>query len=100
MVATTATRLVILSPAGTGTLRRVEPAPRLSSLRGTVMGILDNRKPNFALLARELGALLMAEHGVREVIVREKNHSGVPALPATLAELARQCDFVVTGSGD
>jgi hypothetical protein len=84
--------------------REAEDAPgtakTLSGLAGKVVGFIDNAKPNFALLADDLGELLKAKYGVARVIVRRKPSASVPAKPEIIEELSRECDVVITGSGD
>jgi hypothetical protein len=72
----------------------------VGSLAGKVVGFIDNAKPNFRELVDDLAQLLMARHGVAAVHKRQKPVATVPASPEVLAELATQCDLVVTGSGD
>ena len=72
----------------------------LESLRGRVVGFIDNAKPNFNDLVDDLGELLVSRYGVREVIKRRKRAASVPAPDAVYKEYAEQCDLVITGSGD
>jgi hypothetical protein len=72
----------------------------LESLRGRVVGVIDNAKPNFNALVDDLAELLVAKYGVRKVIKRRKRAASVPAPEAVIAELAESCDLVITGSGD
>src|SRR3954469_20797304 len=74
--------------------------PVLAGLAGKVVGFIDNAKPNFGLLADDLGELLMAKYGVARVIRRKKPSASVPARPDVIEELSRECDVVITGSGD
>jgi len=71
-----------------------------TTLQGKVVGFIDNNKPNFNLLAADIGALLIARYGVRAVLVRQKPSASVPAAAAIIDELARKCDLVIAGSGD
>ena len=85
--------------------REPEDAPgtakgALSALTGKVVGFIDNAKPNFALLADDLGELLIAKYGVARVVKRRKTSASVPARAEVLAELSEECDLVITGSGD
>jgi hypothetical protein len=75
-------------------------AMTLSGLAGKVVGFIDNAKPNFGLLADDLGELLQSKYGVARVIKRRKSSASVPAKPEVIEELAEQCDVVITGSGD
>lgn len=72
----------------------------LAGLAGKVVGFIDNAKPNFGALAGDLGELLKAKYGVKQVIVRRKRSASVPANPEVIDELASVCDVVITGSGD
>ena len=72
----------------------------LTALTGKVVGFIDNAKPNFDLLADDLGELLIAKYGVARVVKRRKSSASVPAKPEVVAELSEECDVVITGSGD
>ena len=97
-----ANTLILFDP--TAPARPVDEGARissvLSSLAGKVVGFIDNAKPNFGMLAGDLGALLKAKYGVKDVIVRRKRSASVPANPEVIDELAQVCDVVITGSGD
>ena len=75
-------------------------APALAGLAGKVVGFIDNAKPNFSVLADELGELLMHKYGVARVIKRRKPSASVPAKPEVIEELSAACDVVIAGSGD
>ena len=95
--------VVLFDP--TAPRREAEDAPgtaraALAGLAGKVVGFIDNAKPNFGVLAGDLGALLKAKYGVKDVIVRRKRSASVPANPEVIDELAQVCDVVITGSGD
>lgn len=78
------------------------PAPRTTGvrLRGARIGLLENTKHNAALLLRELGALLTAEHHVAGLVPYTKRNFAVPVPDDLLDELADSCDAVITGVGD
>jgi hypothetical protein len=85
--------------------REAEDAPgtakaALAGLAGKVVGFIDNAKPNFGLLADDLGELLVSKYGVARVVKRRKPSASVPAKPEVIAELSGECDVVITGSGD
>jgi hypothetical protein len=90
----------VLSPVGeTRTSGVTVPAlPR--DLGGRTVGFLDNTKPNFDRLVGEMAELLRTRFGVRQVIHRKKANAATPAPPDMVAELAKQCDVVFTGSAD
>ena len=72
----------------------------LGDLSGKTVGFIDNAKPNFNLLVDDLAELLVANYGVKSVIKRAKRSPSMPAPDAYVAELAKECDLVITGSGD
>jgi len=94
----TLTILDPVAPAGiAGSERTFQP---LHTLKGKVVGFVDNSKPNFNYLVDDLAELLMARHGVAAVIRHRKLSASVPAPGDAIADVERQCDLVITGSGD
>ena len=75
-------------------------AVTLSSLVGKVVGFIDNAKPNFGLLADDIGEILQAKLGVARVVKHRKPSASVPARPDVIEALSAECDVVITGSGD
>lgn len=71
----------------------------LDTLRGKVVGFIDNSKPNFEHLVDDLAEVLIARHGVKEVVKHRKLAASIPAPDAVLQDIER-CDLVLTGSGD
>src|SRR5215210_144643 len=72
----------------------------IAGLKGKVVGFIDNAKPNFGLLADDLGELLVRQYGAARVVKHRKPAASVPAKPEIIEELADACDVVITGSGD
>ena len=73
-------------------------APRLASLEGKRVGILDNSKANAGTLMLAITKILEERYGVTDVVKREKPVAGPPK-PEVLDALS-QCDFVLVGSAD
>lgn len=87
-----------IAPAGVaGGKHTFQP---LDTLKGKVVGFIDNSKPNFNFLVDDLAELLMARHGVAAVIRHRKLSASIPAPEDILLDVRRQCDLVITGSGD
>jgi len=72
-------------------------APRLNSIRGARIGILDNCKEFADIVLRGVAELLEREHGVAEVRFWQKSYLGIPSPYAK--EMAAQCDAVINGVG-
>ena len=87
-----------VAPAGVaGSDRAFRP---LASLAGKVVGFIDNSKPNFSFLADDLGALLMSKYGVAKIVRHRKPTASVSASREVFADIKKECDLVITGSGD
>jgi len=72
----------------------------LALLAGKVVGFIDNSKPNFSFLADDLGELLMLKYGVKKIVRHRKPTASVSASPQVFADIKKECDLVITGSGD
>lgn len=72
-------------------------APRLQTLRGARVGILDNCKEFADLVLQGITEKLRREHGVTEIRIWKKSYLGIPSPYA--AEMAAQCDAVINGVG-
>ena len=72
-------------------------APRLKTLAGMRIGILDNNKEFADLVLSGVAAMLQREYSLRELRVWRKSYLGIPA-PFT-AEMAAGCDAVINGVG-
>jgi hypothetical protein len=94
--------MIILSPEGKTqtSAARVAALPQFSDLRGKVVGLLDNSKPNADKLAERLATLLKERYGVANVITRRKITAQQGAPKEYLDELASQADFILSGLGD
>jgi hypothetical protein len=93
-------RTVILEPTGrAGAITRTAWRP-LPTLRGKVIGFIDNSKPNFHLLADDLAELLVSRYGAAGVVRHRKLSASIPAPESVMEEVTTQCDLVITGSGD
>jgi hypothetical protein len=94
--------MIVLNPEGKApsSSTTVGSLPRFSDLRGKVVGLLDNSKPNADKLEERLAELLKERHGVSKVITRRKITAQQGAPTKYLDELAAQADFVLSGLGD
>ena len=90
----------VLSPVGLAARQTTVAPPLPREWAGRTVGFLDNTKSNFDRLAEDLGALLRERYGVKAVLRLRKANASTPAPPDLIAELAKQCDVVFTGSAD
>jgi hypothetical protein len=94
--------MIVLSPEGKAqsSAAKVAGLPQFSDLRGKVVGLLDNSKPNADKLAERFAELLKDKYGVASVITRRKLTAQQGAPKQYLDELAAQADIVLSGLGD
>jgi hypothetical protein len=90
----------ILDPVGASDATAGTRAPRPASLRGAVIGVLDNSKPNARVLLQGVARALAERLGAREVKVWRKPGASIGATAAVLDEIAAQCGAVLTASAD
>jgi len=73
-------------------------APRLTSLAGKRIGILDNGKANAGTLMLAVAKVLQDRYGAGDIVKRNKPVAGPPA-PEILEALSH-CDLALVGSAD
>jgi hypothetical protein len=97
----TITREPLLDPTGESDLATdTSLRPRLRSLRGLRLALLENTKPNGAVLLRHVGQQLQDRYGVREVRMFRKGYFGTPVEESVVQQILRDSDFAVAGIGD
>ena len=95
-----ASATTVLSPEAPTMQRGQQQRLRVDTLKGKVVGFIDNAKPNFNYLVEDFAELLKTKYGVKDVIIRRKRAASIPAPVSYIDELAGCCDVVITGSGD
>jgi len=75
-------------------------APRPQSLKGLTVGLLDNAKPNGAVILRAVGRELKERYGVREFRIFQKGYFGTPVEESVVQQMLHNCDFAVAAIGD
>jgi hypothetical protein len=93
-------KLVLISPVNEATVAESSLAPRLSSLRGKRVGLLDNSKSKADKILDTVAAILNAQYGFNNIMRHRKPSASKPAAPEAIKELATSCDLVVVGVGD
>jgi hypothetical protein len=95
------TREPLLDPTGAGDqATNVTLAPRPQTLKGLVVGLLDNTKPNGAVILRAVGRELRQRYGVREFRMFVKGYFGTPVEESVVQQMLHNCDFAVAAIGD
>ena len=91
---------VLVNPTTQAVVAPFDGAPRLPSLAGTRLGIIDDSKRNADVLLEELVDLLRTRYEISDVKWHRKPSASRPADPKAIQELARDCDSVVIAIGD
>jgi len=93
-------KLMLISPVNEAIVAESAMAPRLSSLRGKRVGLLDNSKSKAGKMLETVAAILNARYGFTNIVHHCKPSASKPASPEAIDELASTCDLVVVGVGD
>ena len=89
--------LTVYLPTGETDTQSKKLAPRLDTVRGKRIGILDNCKEFADLVLRGVAEALKREYGIEQVKVWQKSYLGI-ASPYAQA-MAAGCDAVINGVG-
>ena len=89
--------ITVYMPTGAVDTQSKRLAPRLASLHGARIGILDNCKEFADIVLRGVADVLKRDYGVAHVKFWQKSYLGIPSPYAE--EMAAQCDAVINGVG-
>ena len=90
--------ITVLSPVGINRVGAQPIAPRLTSLDGVKLGILNNSKPNSLPLQERVVELLAKQYTFGGVVTKRKPNAAVGA--ENLDAYAREVGAVITAIGD
>ena len=91
---------LVFDPRGRVETELVSSAPRVATLDGMRLGILDNTKWNAGRLLRRTAWLLGERHDFAAVNYYRKESFSKAADPALVAQIAAENDIVLTAIGD
>ena len=92
--------VLVYDPRGIVEAERVSPAPRVTTLNGLRLGVLDNTKWNANRLLRKTAARLEERFHFAAVNYYRKESFSKYADPALVAAIAAENDIVLTAIGD
>jgi len=90
--------ITVLSPLGTNRVDARPVTPRLRTLDGVTLGVLNNSKPNSLLLQQRVVELLSKRYRIGEVVTKQKPSAAIGA--EKLDVYAGEVGAVVTAIGD
>ena len=91
---------VLVNPVTQPIIAPFDGAPRLASLAGTRLGIIDDSKRNADVLLEELAEVLRTRYEITDVRWHRKPSASRPADPTALKELTENVDSVIIAIGD
>ena len=94
------TEHVLVNPVTQPIIAPFDGAPRLASLAGTRLGIIDDSKRNADVLLEELAEVLRTRYEITDVRWHRKPSASRPADPTALKELTENVDSVIIAIGD
>ena len=90
----------IVNPAAEDGRPELTLAPRLATLEGATIALIDNTKHMAAVFLEEIRRVLQEKHKVREFHYYRKPHASVPIPAEVMTRLVTTCDAVVHGVAD
>jgi hypothetical protein len=92
----------VLDPTAETTVKQEQIATGLDDLNGKVIGLVDNRKPNFDIFLERVEKALCQKFRFADIVRLKKGGTGatVPMTPEEMERLAPLCDAVVYGVSD
>ena len=90
----------VLTPVGKVVKQIFDLAPRVKTLDGLVLGLLDNNKWNAQRLLRQLEVELKQRYKLKDVVYLRKPYFSRPAFPDMIEQLTTGADVVVTALAD
>ena len=91
---------VLVNPTTEPVVAAFDGAPRLPTLAGTRLGVIDDSKRNADVLLEELVEVLRTRYEISGVRWHRKPSASRPAGPDAIKELAENCDAVIIAIGD
>ena len=92
--------VTVVNPAAEDVTEQLDLAPRIASLRGASVALIDNSKHNADRFLDTVAALLVRDHGVAKIERYRKVSASVPTPPEILRRLLEGSDAAVHGVAD
>ncbi|HMH48614.1 MAG TPA: hypothetical protein VK548_00165 [Candidatus Acidoferrum sp.] len=92
--------ITVVNPAAEDVTEPLALAPRIASLRGARVALIDNSKHNADRFLDVIANLLVSDHGVAKIERYRKVSASVPTPPETLRRLLDASDAAVHGVAD
>ena len=94
------TKLGVLDPTVQPIPAHAVVAERPTTLDGKVVGLLANGKLNSEKLLTAISEVLADSYSFKTVVERNKGNASRPCPAPIIEEMAKECDVIITASGD
>ena len=92
--------ITVYNPSSKPPPKVLHSASRNGSLKGGVLGIIDNSKPNSDTVLKRVAEHLKNRFEVDEMVWSRKPTASLPITDNEIQKLVKKCDFVLAGVGD
>ena len=92
--------ITIYNPSSKPAPKVLKTASRKTSLKGGVLGIIDNSKPNSDTVLKRVAEQLKNRFEIEEMVWSRKPTASLPIAEDEVKKLVKKCDFVLAGVGD
>ena len=93
-------RVRLVHPAAEDQPVQYQLAPRLATLQGATIGLIDNRKRHSDVFLARLQELLRERYGVAGFQYYTKDGASVPTPADVMADMTQNCDAVIHAVAD
>ncbi len=90
----------LVDPTTEAIVPEFQGAPRLPSIAGANIGLIDDSKRNADVLLEEIANVLMEKYEVNSISWLKKPSASKPADPGELESLAKSSDAIIIAIGD
>ena len=92
--------ITVYNPSSKPAPEVLKTATRKTNLKGGILGIIDNSKPNSDTVLKRVADKLKIKYEVNEVIWSRKTNASLPITDDEIQKLVKKCNFVLAGVGD
>ena len=89
----------LVDPTTEAIVPAFEGAPRIPTIAGANIGLIDDSKRNADVLLEEIAAVLTEKYEVNSISWLKKPSASKPADPEIIREMVSKCDYVLVAIG-
>jgi hypothetical protein len=89
-----------MDPTNEAKITESSSAERLETLKGKVVGFVDNGKRNSDIVLKKIAEELKVRYGLKDIVFFRKPSSSHQIPYEAARKLKNHCDAIITGTGD